>query len=129
MAKFRGREDYPFYFGAGPELLRLAGELRKSMTQAEKILWENLRTKKIKGIRFRRQHPIGEFIAVFFSYEALMVIEIDGAVHQDPSQLERDIERIKILASLGIKVIRFSNEEVIGHLDQVINRIESELSK
>jgi very-short-patch-repair endonuclease len=58
-----------------------------------------------------------------------MVIEIDGAVHQDPSQHERDIERTKILASLGIKVIRFSNEEVIGHLDQVINRIESELSK
>jgi len=128
MAKLRGREDYPFYFGASPEMLRLAGELRKSMTQAEKVLWEKLRNKKIKGVRFRRQHPIGEFIADFFSYETLMVIEIDGAVHQDPSQLERDIERTKILASLGIKVIRFSNEEVIGHLDQVINRIESELS-
>jgi very-short-patch-repair endonuclease len=129
MAKFRGREDYPFYFGAGPELLRLAGELRKSMTQAEKVLWENLRNKKINGVRFRRQHPISEFIVDFFSYEALLVIEIDGAVHQDPSQSERDTERTKILAGLGIKEIRFSNEEVIGHLDQVIKIIESELSK
>jgi len=66
MVKLGGQEDYPIYFGVGPELLRIAGELRKSMTPAEKILRTRLRNRQIKGFRFRRQHPIKDFIVDFF---------------------------------------------------------------
>ena len=129
MAKLGGREDYPFYFGAGPELLRIAGDLRKSMTPAEKILWEKLRNRQIKGFRFRRQHPIKDFIVDFFCYDAMLLIEVDGSVHDDKSRMERDQQRTLILKRLGIKEIRFKNEEVINHIDQVIIRIEAVLPK
>jgi len=127
MAKLGGREDYPFYFGAGPELMRIAGDLRKSMTPAERVLWERLRNRQVRGYRFRRQHPIKNFIVDFFCYEAMLIIEVDGSVHDEIKQSERDEQRTLILKRLGIKVIRFSNYEVINLTDQVITKIEEEL--
>jgi very-short-patch-repair endonuclease len=129
MAKLVGQEDYPIYFGAEPELLRIAGDLRKSMTSAEKVLWERLRNRQVKGFRFRRQHPIKDFIVDFFCYDAMLVIEVDGSVHDETSQKERDEQRTIIMKRLGIKEIRFSNEAVINKTDQVIKKIEAELSK
>jgi very-short-patch-repair endonuclease len=129
MVKLGGQEDYPIYFGAGPELLRIAGDLRKSMTPAERVLWERLRNKKIKGYRFRRQHPIKDFIVDFFCYDALLVVEVDGEVHNDPHQSERDEQRSIILKRLGIKELRFTNQQVINQTDEVINKIELSLSK
>jgi len=127
MAKLGGQEDYPIYFGAGPELLRIAGDLRNSMTLAEKVLWERLRNKQVKGYRFRRQHPLCDFIADFFCYDAMLVIEIDGKVHNDPHQNERDTERTTIFKRLGIREIRFKNEDVLNQTDLVIRKIEAEL--
>jgi very-short-patch-repair endonuclease len=129
MAKLRGQEDCPIYFGAGPEILRIAGDLRKSMTPAEKVLWERLRNRQVKGHRFRRQHPIKDFVVDFFCFDAMLVIEVDGSVHLDPGQEERDEQRIMILNQLGIREIRFTNDEAINKTDQVIRRIETELSK
>jgi very-short-patch-repair endonuclease len=88
-----------------------------------------LRNRQVKGYRFRRQHPIKDFVADFFCYDAMLVIEVDGSVHNDASRRERDEQRTLILKSLGLKEIRFSNEEVINHTDQVIKKIESELKK
>ncbi len=127
MAKLGGREDYPFYFGAGPEILRLAGDLRKSMTPAEKVLWEKLRNRQVRGFRFRRQHPIKDFIVDFFCYDAMLIIEVDGSVHDEIKQNERDEQRTLILNRLGIREIRFTNYEVINHTDQVIKKNEEEL--
>ncbi len=127
MAKLRGQEDYPIYFGAGPELIRIAGDLRKSMTQAEKVLWERLRNRQINGFRFRRQHPIKDFVVDFFCYDTMLVIEVDGSVHNDLSQKERDEQRTLILKRLGIHEIRFTNDEGNNRTDQVINKIEKEL--
>ena len=127
MVKLVGHEDYPFYFGAGPELLRIAGDLRKSMTPAEKVLWGRIRTKQVKGFRFRRQHPIRDFIVDFFCYDAMLVIEIDGEVHADPHQKERDIQRTRILKNLGLRELRFTNHEVINQTEEVIKKIESKL--
>jgi uroporphyrinogen-III synthase len=104
MAKLVGQEDYPIYFGAEPELLRIAGDLRKSMTSAEKVLWERLRNRQVKGFRFRRQHPIKDFVVDFFCYDAMLVIEVDGSVHDETSQKERDEQRTMIMKRLGIKV-------------------------
>jgi very-short-patch-repair endonuclease len=129
MVKLRGQEDYPFYFGAGPELLRIAADLRKSMTPAEKVLWKKLRDKNVKGFRFRRQHPISDFIVDFFCYDSMLVIEIDGDVHDEVYQNERDIQRTRLMRNLGIREIRFRNEEVLYHIDHVISEIKDELSK
>ena len=129
MVKLGGQGDYPIYFGAGPELLRIAGDLRKSMTPAEKILWERLRNRQIKGLRFRRQHPIKDFIVDFFCYDAMLIIEVDGEVHDDTHQSERDEQRTIILKKLGIKELRFTNQEVINQTDEVITEIESTLSQ
>lgn len=129
MAKLGGREDYPFYFGAGPEIMRIAGDLRKSITPAEKTLWERLRNRQVKGFRFRRQHPINDFIVDFFCYDAMLVVEVDGAAHDDISQKERDQQRTIIFKRLGIREIRFTNDEVFNQTDRVIRKIEAELSK
>ncbi len=127
MAKLKGAEEYPFYYGARPEGLRLAGDLRHNMTRAEKLLWGQLRNRKMNGFRFRRQHPIDEFIVDFFCYEAKLVIELDGDVHMDSAQMERDIERTRILNCHGLFVIRFKNEEVETNMKYVISQINKEL--
>ena len=124
MVKIRGREVYPFYFGASPATLRIAADLRANMTTAEKILWERLRNKKCCNLKFRRQHPIGDFIVDFFCYDAMLAIELDGEVHNDDYQKERDYERTKILRELGIDIIRFKNHEVMGNIGDVIRSIE-----
>jgi very-short-patch-repair endonuclease len=127
MVQLIGKEAYPFYFGARPELLRIAANLRKNMTPAEKVLWEQLRNRQLMGCRFRRQHPIFEFVVDFFCYEAMLVIEVDGDVHEDSFQAERDAERTKILKGFGINELRFRNEEVMHNAEGVLKRIEDEL--
>ena len=127
MAKLRGAEDYPFYFGANAETLRVAGDLRHSTTPAEKALWQRLRNRQVDGFRFRRQHPIDEFIVDFFCYEAMLVIEVDGDVHLDSAQTERDFERTRLLNRLGIQVIRIRNAELGTNIEQVIERIKNGL--
>jgi very-short-patch-repair endonuclease len=127
MAKLKGAEDYPIYYGAKPQGLRLAGDLRHCMTRAEKLLWVELRNRKMDGFRFRRQHPIDEFIVDFFCYEANLVLELDGESHLDAAQIERDVERTKTLNHHGLKVIRFKNEEVENMMNDVIIRIKKEL--
>jgi very-short-patch-repair endonuclease len=127
MVKLKGQEDFPFYFGAKPEILKIAWELRKNMTMQEKILWERLSNKKLKGVRFRRQHPVSEFVVDFFCYEAMLAIEVDGDIHKEPYQMERDKERTNSLLRLGIKVIRFSNTEIKNDIEKVIVKINQEL--
>jgi very-short-patch-repair endonuclease len=127
MAKIKGAEDYPFYFGATARTLHLAGDLRRAMTEVEKMLWQRLRDRQVNGFRFRRQHPVNEFIVDFFCYEAMLVIEVDGSVHTDSYQMERDTERTRILNRLGIRVVRFTNAEVETEMEKVIDRIKENL--
>jgi len=129
MAKLRGNEAYPIYFGAEPEILRLAGDLRRNMTKAERILWNHLRNKQLDGYRFRRQHPVKDFVVDFFCYEAMLVVEVDGSVHSEHTQAERDIERTRLLNQLGIGVIRFANDEVESNINEVITRIKGEIEE
>lgn len=69
------------FFGASPKIFQRATELRKNMTEAERILWSALRRKQLSGKRFRRQHPIETFIVDFYCHEARLVIEVDGGIH------------------------------------------------
>jgi very-short-patch-repair endonuclease len=113
------RINAPFYYGASPEILKRAEKLRKEMTETELLLWERLRKNKNSGYRFRAQHPIGKFIVDFYCHEALLVVEIDGGIHQNEIVAERDEGRELEISNLGIKVVRFTNEEIVNELDNV----------
>jgi len=100
--------------------------LRKEITPQEKILWQKLRNSSL-GYRFRRQHSIGNFIADFFCAEKRLIIELDGSQHLD--SMEHDQERTNYFESLGIKVIRFWNNEVNTNINGVLMKIEEELEQ
>ncbi|WP_010231823.1 leucine--tRNA ligase [Gillisia marina] len=106
-------------------LLEKAKKMRNNPTDAEKILWQELKAKKL-GSKFRQQHLIADFIVDFVCLTKKLVVEVDGGIHL--SQEEKDIERSRILNDLGFKVIRFTNEEVIGNLDSVLEDIQKELN-
>jgi len=109
------------YFGATPKILENARALRKNMTQAEKILWEKLNRKQFEGLKFRRQHPINQFIADFYCHEIKLAIELDGEIHN--YQKEYDIGRTFEIEKYGIRIIRFKNDEVINNLNEVLKKI------
>ena len=96
------------------------------MTLEESIIWDRLRGKQL-GHRFRRQHIIGDYIVDFVCLSSLLVVEIDGKYHQEEETQQNDEVRTDFLNSLGYKVIRFTNEEVVADIDHVINQIKSEL--
>jgi very-short-patch-repair endonuclease len=105
------------------EKLNRARELRHEMTSAEKILWQELRGNKL-GVHFRRQQVIAGFIVDFYCHKAELVIEVDGDVHEEKSQKESDAIRDKALTELGLRTIRFRNEEVLIDLSKVIRQIQ-----
>lgn len=98
-----------------------AQKLRKRMTCAEEILWEQLRDRRCAGLKFRRQAPISWFIADFLCMERSLIIEVDGSVHRD--QAAYDHERDSELMSLEYKILRLTNDDVIHHLDTCIMKI------
>lgn len=104
-------------------LLEEARELRKKQTSAEGILWQLLRNKKLNGLKFRRQHQIGEYIVDFYCHEKKMIIELDGSVHELPEQAKKDAKREKYLTSLGFHVLRFRNEEAFEETQSVLEKI------
>lgn len=86
-------------------------------------MWARLNGKKLSGQKFRRQHPIDDFIADFACITARLVIEIDGAVHDGADAAERDARRTLRLMELGWRVLRFSNDDVLHRTDEVLNAI------
>jgi phosphoribosylanthranilate isomerase len=115
------------FYGAEPILFEFAKKNRLNPTEAEEYLWKQLSAVKLKGVRFKRQHPIIYFIADFYCHRAKLVIEVDGGYHKIPSQYEYDCNRDKELEELGLKVIRFTNEEVLSDIENVIKRVEEEI--
>ncbi|MCV9388502.1 endonuclease domain-containing protein [Reichenbachiella ulvae] len=116
--------DDSMFFGASPIIFERAKELRKHMTAAESLLWDYLRKKKLKGLKFRRQHPIANYIVDFYCHSIKLVIELDGSIHDLDSVKENDIEREEHLKSLGLWVLRFRNELVQNKLHVVLTQIE-----
>jgi len=117
--------EYPMYFGAKPSIFKLARELRKDQTEAEKKLWTKLNKNQILGLQFRRQHPINIFVADFYCPSIKLVIEVDGSIHEIFEFSEHDIGRSDILNDFGITVIRFTNEQILNDLDGTLKQIES----
>jgi very-short-patch-repair endonuclease len=115
--------DKRMYFRAKPITLETARILRKRMTNCELLLWEKLRSRQILGLRFRSQHPIDFFIADFYCHKARLVIEIDGEIHKE--QIEYDNGREAEIEKYNLKVIRFSNDEIINEIDTVLSKIKA----
>ena len=96
-----------------------ARELRKNMTDAERLLWSRLRRRQIHGRRFRRQHPIGPYIADFACAERRLVIELDGGQHVQAK--DKDAARTRWLEETGYRVLRFCNHDVLTQIDAVLH--------
>jgi len=109
------------------KVLKIAKILRKRMTRAEIILWQELRNKKL-GMKFRRQMPfvfgIYRYVADFYCPQRKLIIEIDGGIHNAPEVKEIDIFREDIFNLSGYKIIRFNNEEIEYDIKNVIKRIK-----
>ncbi|MFA6474733.1 MAG: endonuclease domain-containing protein [Patescibacteria group bacterium] len=111
---------HPHKLSYDRKLRSIAEQFRDNATEAEQLLWKSLKGKRL-GYKFRRQHPLHGFIVDFYCYELMLVIELDGPIHQD--QKERDSLRDITLSHHGFKTLRFSNEIVLTELHSVIKKI------
>lgn len=100
-------------------------DLRKNLTDAEHLLWSRLRNNQLRGLKFRRQHSVGNYILDFYCSAKRLAIEIDGSQHMEQQQY--DEERNTFLQSKDIHTLRFWNNEVIGNIDGVLEKITQEL--
>ena len=104
---------------------RYARSLRKNQTDAERLLWSQLRRRQLAGFKFRRQHQVGLYICDFACVEALLVVEIDGSQHAE--NLEYDLRRDGFLRSAGFAVLRFWNSDVMDRTEEVLETIYATL--
>jgi very-short-patch-repair endonuclease len=102
---------------------QLARDLRKRLTPAEKILWRLLRDRRLRGLKFRRQFPIGPFVADFCCYELRLVVELDGEIHAEPQPAARDRERDAYIRGLGFTILRFPNQRVFWEAEAVLKEV------
>jgi len=104
--------------------LQFARKLRRDMTPAEKKLWAALRARRFAAYKFRRQVPVGPYVADFMCFEARLIVEVDGSQHVESAH---DVERDAWLASQGFLVKRFWNGDVLSRLDSVLDTIAAEV--
>ncbi|WP_121355410.1 acetylglutamate kinase [Flavisolibacter nicotianae] len=116
------------FYGASPLIFHRAEDLRKNMTSAERIIWKHVHINEWK-LKFRRQHPISHYVVDFYCHQLKLVVEIDGGIHEEEDVKRKDEEREKALRSLGLRVIRFKNEEVYKNSKSVLEKINSVISE
>ena len=102
-------------------------QIRGDMTDAERHLWAKIRMKQLKGYQFYRQKPIGDYIVDFFCPRAKLVIEVDGSQHSSDEMTEYDRIRDEYLSSLGLRVLRFTNTDVLTHVEGVVESREEKI--
>ena len=127
MNKNKPYHDSSMWKGAKSDLFSKAINLREKMTVTEVVIWKTLKNKQLLGHKFRRQHPVNHFIVDFYCHKLKLVIEIDGEYHTQKEQIKLDQERTKILEFQGLKVIRFSNEEVNNNISKVLEEIKNHI--
>lgn len=111
-----------------PLLKEFALKHRNEPTQAESVLWEQLKSKQLSGFKFRRQHIIGTYITDIVCLDRKLIIEIDGLIHQLPENKESDPIRTQWFNEKGFKVVRFTNEQVITKTNWVLDEITKDLN-
>ena len=107
------------------QLQPYANKLRKSMTKAEACLWKYaLRAKQLRGVQFRRQRPVLNFIADFMCKELMLIIEVDGKTHHSEGAMQKDDQRQKQLENAGYTVLRFDDDQVLNSIENVRTYLE-----
>src|SRR5216684_1068885 len=115
--------------GYAQRLAHVARKLRREMTRAELVLWQGLRSRRLRGAKFRRQHPLGaDYIVDFYCPRAKLAIELDGDLHNSPQAQWSDGIRQRQIQLADVRVLRFSNDEVLNDLDNVLNVIAAAFS-
>jgi very-short-patch-repair endonuclease len=113
------------------QAVKHARQLRRTQTDAERVLWARLRSRQLHGVKFRRQQPLGPYVADFCSHEAQLVIELDGSQHAE--QVAADEQRTNYIQSRGFRVLRFWNDQVLinpkGVLETIAAALPSTLRK
>ena len=104
-----------------PRMTKRARELRTNATVPERILWGMLRMQQLNGLKFRRQHPVGPYVADFYCPAAKLIVELDGLSHV--GRRKEDDRRTEYLASRGLKVLRLTNDDVLKHPEAVTELI------
>jgi very-short-patch-repair endonuclease len=99
------------------------------MTDAERVLWSKLRMKQLHGLIFTRQKPLGEYIADFYCHKVKLVVEVDGGQHYSGSYVEHDRARDNVLRNKKLAILRFTNLDVLGNIDGVIEKIVEHIDK
>ena len=99
------------------------------MTMAEKALWEFLKNKQFENLKFRGQHPLHIYIVDLYFHEIGLIIEIDGGYHNETSRIHKDIDRTELLKFQHLHLIRFTNEEVVNHIEKVLDELKKYISK
>jgi very-short-patch-repair endonuclease len=97
-----------------------ARQLRRAMTRAETLLWRHLKANRLAGLGFRRQSPMGNYIADFVAHACKLVVEVDGESHDFEERIRHDARRDAWFASRGYRVLRFTNDDVINNLEGVV---------
>lgn len=115
------------FLGANAEIFENAKALRYNMTAAEIALWASL-SLKFPNTKFRRQHPLGQYIADFYCHKHKLAIEVDGSIHNLPNVIQNDSEKQNFLEEQGLKVLRFTNSQVFNNLEQVLESINKHIS-
>ncbi len=98
-------------------------KLRVDQTEAEAALWKLLRGRNLIGMKFRRQVPLGRYIADFYCHDRRLVVELDGPIHSETAQADHDQNRDTFLRSLGLRILRLSNEEIFAEPEEVLQKI------
>ena len=111
--------------GASPQIFSNAKKLRENQTQAEEKLWLAVKNNQLEGYKFRRQHPLSIYVADFYCHALKLVVEIDGGYHLTEEQQLLDEKRTSDIEFQGLKVIRFTNEEIMLKLPEVIDKIKA----
>jgi 5-methyltetrahydrofolate--homocysteine methyltransferase len=118
---------------ASPALYNLLKEKAKDMrdkpTDAEKMLWNALSNKGLEGLKFRRQHIIGEYIVDFVCLEKRLIIEVDGSIHNEPKQIDHDKTRTEWLESKGFKIVRYTNKQILNDFSNSIDHIKKHINE
>jgi very-short-patch-repair endonuclease len=102
-----------------------ARRMRQQPTAAERVLWRHLRGRRLCGVKFRRQHPIGVFIVDFCCPQLKLVLELDGGIHSEPKQAAEDRSRQETLEAAGFVVLRLHNNAIAHDLDATLDRLHS----
>ena len=123
-----GRSYSNMYYGAPPALFDKAEELRAKMTQAEEVFWNAIKINEWH-LKFRRQHPVSNYVVDFYCHAVKLVIELDGGYHEQDDVKRNDALREQNICDFGITVLRFKNEEILFQLTETIKKIDSTIQQ